>query len=421
MIPLRRVFRVLNGGTPPPDEGYWGGSVCWVTPEDLGALVGREITQSRRTLTDRGLKAAARLAPEGSVVLSTRAPIGHAALAGRPLAFNQGCRALVPYNRTAIDPRFVLYQLQARREELESLGQGTTFLELSADRLATFQLHLPDLQVQRDIADRLDAECEQIDVLLDARERLLALLAERRRAVLFGCVSGRLTHASPRRERPVPWLDSAPEHWLPIKLTFVARLGSGHTPSRSRPELWEDCVVPWITTGEVAQLRDDRREVITTTRERISHAGVAASAAVIHPAETVVLCRTAASAGYSGLMGGEMATSQDFATWTCGPRLLPRFLLFCLRAMRPDLLGRLAMGSTHRTIYMPDIETLRIPLPTLEEQREALNVADAHLAVIDPLVEAVVEQIRLLKERRHALVHTAVMTAGAPRPQTVLA
>ena len=114
------------------------------------------------------------------------------------------------------------------------------------------------------------------------------------------------------------------------------------------------------------------------TRECISEIGLANSAAELRPPGTVVLCRTA-SAGYSALMGTEMATSQDFATWTCGERLLPRFLLFCLRAMRSDLLGRLAMGSTHRTIYFPDIESIRIPLPPVGEQERMLDLADAQL------------------------------------------
>ena len=144
-----------------------------------------------------------------------------------------------------------------------------------------------------------------------------------------------------------------------VKLGYVARLGSGHTPSRDHPEWWLNCTIPWITTGEVAQMSSDRLEEITETREMISEIGLANSSATVRPKGTVVLCRTAASAGYSAIMGSDMATSQDFATWTCGPRLRPRYLLLCLRAMRSDLLGRLAIGSTHRTIYMPDIESSR--------------------------------------------------------------
>jgi type I restriction enzyme S subunit len=189
----------------------------------------------------------------------------------------------------------------------------------------------------------------------------------------------------------------------------VAQLGTGHTPSRSHPEYWENCTIPWITTGEIQQVRDDRAEVITDTREKISSLGLANSAAALHPAGTVVLCRTA-SAGFSAIMGEDMATSQDFATWTCSDHLLPRYLLMCLRAMRRDLLGRLAFGSTHKTIYMPDIEALKIPLPTVEEQEEVLAEIDRRLANIDALTERLERQLALLAEHRQALI--AAMVSG---------
>jgi len=118
-------------------------------------------------------------------------------------------------------------------------------------------------------------------------------------------------------------------------------------------------------------------------------------------------------------MGTDMATSQDFVTWTCSDRLLPRFLLFCLRAMRSDLLGRLAMGSTHRTIYFPDIKSIRIPLPSVAEQQRLLDLADEQLAALGPLEAAIDHQITLLRERREALITAAVTgTLQVPKVTT---
>lgn len=154
-------------------------------------------------------------------------------------------------------------------------------------------------------------------------------------------------------------------------------------------------------------MRSDRVELITETRERISPIGLANSSAELCPPGTVVLCRTA-SAGYSAIMGTEMATSQDFVTWVCGPRLRPRYLLLCLRAMRPDLLGRLAMGSTHKTIYMPDIESIRIPLPPIDEQDAIVEDVYRRLVPIDRAVDAIERQVALLKEHRQALITAAV-------------
>jgi type I restriction enzyme S subunit len=76
--------------------------------------------------------------------------------------------------------------------------------------------------------------------------------------------------------------------------------------------------------------------------------------------------------------------------------------------MRSDLLGRLAMGSTHRTIYFPDIESIRIPLPPVAEQQRMLDLADEQIAALGPLEAAIDRQITLVRERRQALITAAV-------------
>ncbi|MFG2322733.1 restriction endonuclease subunit S [Streptomyces sp. NPDC048568] len=195
----------------------------------------------------------------------------------------------------------------------------------------------------------------------------------------------------------------------------MARLGSGHTPSRSKPEYWENCTVPWITLADVWQLRDGRAKVISKTKEMVSPLGLANSAAVKHPAGTVILSRTA-SVGFSAIMGRDMATSQDFATWTCGPKLDPRYLLHALRGMAPDL-KRVATGSTHKTIYMPDIEQLRVPLPPPGEQRRIADFLDAETSRLDDLALARNRQLELLKERFLTLVLDRVRGATEPGPR----
>jgi type I restriction enzyme S subunit len=292
-----------------------------------------------------------------------------------------------------------------------ALSAGTdksTIDHLPAEKLRALRVPLPDPDTQHEVLQALQAQTERLDATTEQRLRQAQLLTERRASLIFAAVSGKLGTQTARQRSTVPWVDTLPAHWSETKLTRVARLGSGHTPSRSRPEWWVDCTIPWITTGEVAQIRDDRREVLTETRENISELGLANSSAEVRPAGTVVLCRTAASAGYSAIMGSDMATSQDFATWTCSAVLLPRWLLFCLRAMRSDLLGRLAMGSTHRTIYFPDIESIRIPLPPVTEQQKMLDLADEQLSVMGPLEKAIERQVKLLRERRQALLIEAV-------------
>ncbi|MEU8269016.1 restriction endonuclease subunit S [Sphaerisporangium sp. NPDC049002] len=346
------------------------------------------------------------LVTEGSGSLGT---VGASAVWGGelngPVCFQNTLIRLRP--REGVDARYLEWWARSSFASgtFASIASGANIYHLSAERVRALTFRQPPLEEQRRIADFLDAETACLDGLIAAHRGVESKVLERREAGIVAYVTG--AHYVERRDSTLAWVDSLPMSWQEVRLGLLARMGSGHTPSRSRPEWWTNLTLPWITTGEVQQVRDDRQEVITETREKISELGLANSAAELHPAGTVVLCRTA-SAGYSAVMGTDMATSQDFVTWTCGPRLDPYFLLWSLRAMRQDLLGRLAMGSTHKTIYVPDLQMLRIPFPVIVEQREIVENIRNQNQRIDRLVDAVRRQVSLLAERRQALITAAV-------------
>ena len=330
----------------------------------------------------------------------------------RPATVNGSIAVLRPFG---IEPRFLRYVLASTltQDLIGELKNGMGVPHLFQWDIKRLPVPLPAPKCQQWIADYLDGETQLIDALIGKRRQMIDRLTERCMSVMSAGVSGRLTNQGVAQSA-LPWLETRGSTWHEVKLTLIARLGSGHTPSRGHPEWWQDCSIPWITTGEVAQMRSDRIEFIHETREKVSELGVANSAAEVHRAGTVVLCRTA-SAGYSAIMGENMATSQDFATWTCGPLLRPRFLLLCLRVMRRDLLGRLAMGSTHKTIYMPDIQALRVPLPPVPEQDVIVDVVWGKLRHVHRLIDLLQQQVELLAERRQALI-TAAVNGGIDVP-----
>jgi type I restriction enzyme, S subunit len=361
-----------------------------------------------------------RLTP-GDLLFARRGELGRAAVVTQEAAgWLCGTGSLrVRVRPGTLDAGFTAYVLQsaATRSYFELVAVGTTMDNLNTAIVMGLPVPLPPKQDQLRIAAFLDAQAARIDSLIAKKRHMIELLLARRASVAIYAVSGRIQGELGLESSSLPWLEERPCHWREVLLRLVARLGSGHTPSREHPEWWNDCTIPWITTGEVYRLRSDRVEYIDSTREMISELGLANSSAELHPADTVVLCRTA-SAGYSGIMKTSMATSQDFATWTCGPLLRPRFLLLCLRAMRQDLLGRLAMGSTHQTIYMPDIRSIRIPLPPVNEQDEIVDAAWSRFGAVDQLVTATERQIGLLQERRRALI-TAAVTGEMEIPEGV--
>ena len=172
-----------------------------------------------------------------------------------------------------------------------------------------------------------------------------------------------------------------PEGWAWTRLRRIARQETGHTPSRSHPEWWGG-EVPWIG------IKDANRHhgrVIEETLQNINEDGLANSSARLLPAGTVCLSRTA-SVGYVTVMGRPMATSQDFATWTCTDALDPFYLMYALMSEGEDI-RRFGEGSTHTTIYFPEIRAFQIKLAPIEEQREIVRRIESAFARIDRLTE----------------------------------
>jgi type I restriction enzyme S subunit len=193
---------------------------------------------------------------------------------------------------------------------------------------------------------------------------------------------------------------------------------TGHTPSRSKPEYWEDVTIPWFTLADVWQIRDGRRVYLGDTANRISELGLANSAAELLPAGTVVLSRTA-SVGFSGVMPTPMATSQDFWNWICGPELLPEYLNYQFKAIAPALRA-FNMGSTHQTIYKRDATGIEIVVPPLDLQRAIADYLDRETARIDTLVEEQQRLIELLDERQAAVIESEVAIEPATRTGQLL-
>lgn len=273
--------------------------------------------------------------------------------------------------------------------------------------LRSYPLPTHSLARQRRVAHWLDSKCSDIESAIAECDQLAGLVQQRawaRRAELAtqGAAAGRTPAGS---DSGLWWVGIVPSHWTVVPLKHVASLQSGHTPSRSRPELWEDCTLPWISLNDVGAL--ESAEEITTTLNKISEAGLAASSARILPKGTVVLSRDA-TVGRSAIMGMDMATSQHFADWVCSADLNPRYLLLLFRTVMQPYFESLTAGSTLKTIGMPELRGFRIPLPPLEEQAQIAALASEVEREADRLVAELTQQRRLLVEHKQALITAAV-------------
>lgn len=160
---LGEVCRVVGGSTPRTHvPQFWDGDIVWITPTDLGRLESEFITASGRKITKAGYEnCGTELVPTGSVVLSSRAPIGHLGITRVPLCTNQGCKSFVP--SAEVDSQFLYYALKTSVPELQALGSGATFTEVSKTDLESFPFSLPPLPEQRRIAGVLREQMAAVE------------------------------------------------------------------------------------------------------------------------------------------------------------------------------------------------------------------------------------------------------------------
>ena len=189
---LSKVARILNGATPSSSElRFWYGDIIWITPEDLGKLSQKFIESSARRITSEGYAACGtQLAPPGSIAISTRAPIGHIGILTREACVNQGCRLLVPDRN--LDTLFLYFQLFLNRSILESLGQGSTFMELAKRNLAAFPIALPPVLEQSAISEYLNTTSTDIETTISQTHRQIYLIETYRTRLVSDVVTGKL-------------------------------------------------------------------------------------------------------------------------------------------------------------------------------------------------------------------------------------
>ena len=308
----------------------------------------------------------------------------------------------------ATNPRFLNYVVQGTEFRQKGAGAMTGaggLKRVPDDFTRDFRTPWPKAEEQERIATFLDEQTARIDALIAEKERLIAALDAATHELLHDAVTKGIRRV-PLSNSGRTWIGKVPSHWPSPYIRFVARLESGHTPSRQVPAYWESCTIPWFGLADVWQIRDGKAEVVCDTAERISELGLANSSARLLPAGTVILSRTA-SVGFSAIMGVPMATTQDFVNWVCGPKVLPEYLLYVLRSMRSEF-ERLKFGSTHTTIYMPDVAKLAMPLPPLEEQKEIVVFARERKRRMEELREVAASATNRLREYRSSLISAAV-------------
>ena len=385
---LGEACKVMNGGTPKTGIlEYWDGGHLWITPAEMGNRSSPYVSDTRRKITDLGLRdSSAQMLPPNSVILSSRAPIGHLVINTEPMATNQGCKGLIPGSQ--IQHKFLYYYLSSIVDLLNLVGTGATFKELSGGKLKEVTIPVPPLAEQRRIVGILDEAFEGIATTKANAEKNL----QNARAVFESHLNAVFTRRG--------------KGWVEQKLVDVAEsISTGPFGTMLHKSDYISNGIPLVNPMNIVESRivpSSRMMVSTETRERLC-------SYVLQTGDVVI--------GRRGDLGRCALVTDTEAGWICGTgsfflRLSKAMdgkyfvALFSSRKFRKRLESS-AVGSTMSNLNHSILKELLIPVPPIAEQESIMARADEMLCEVARLESIYQQKLAALEALKKSLLHQA--------------
>ena len=344
MAKLGEVCTIVSGSTPKTSvTSYWDGNIKWITPAELNEDT-FYIMDSVRHITEEGKeKTGLSYLPTGTVILSSRAPIGKTAIAGCEMCCNQGFKNLICSD--AIYNEYLYFFLKSKTDYLNSLGRGATFKEISKSIVESIEIPLPEVNQQKEIAEKF----KKLEQLISLRKQQLAKLDELVKArfvEMFGVVHNSVLYP-----------------YVPVK-SFTSVV-SGGTPNRNVSEFWNNGSIRWVKTTEL------QNNVICNTDEKITQAGLDNSSAKIIPPNTVLIAmygqgKTRGMTGYTSI---ECATNQACACILPCEQFNQNYL-WRYMILSYDKLRDMAKGGNQPNLNIGIIKNFPVLKPPIELQND---------------------------------------------------
>ena len=313
----------------------------------------------------------------------------------------EGCRGLNP--RDQIHGPFLYFLLKSRTAELNSIANGTTFVELSRDDLAAVSIECPPFVTQRRIARFLDEKTSRIDSLIEKKRELLDRLAEKRQALITSAVTKGLNPEAPMKPSGIDWFGDIPAHWgvLPLRRVTL-RVATGRTPPSTSIDYFTDGSLNWFTPGDFSA----SIELLNSAR-KLTPQAFEDGVSTLFPAKTVFLVGIGATLGKVAVSSNRGSANQQINAILPDKNNDPYFMAYFLHGFRAEV--RVTSNSnTLGILNQEGTKSLVMPIPPLTEQEEIASKMRTHDEREAEVIQKIEESIGLLLVYRSALITAAV-------------
>lgn len=398
---VKFCFSLVNGSTPESsDYDCWDGDIKWITPADMSDT--GTISHGERFITKYGYNSCGTtMLPVGSIVISSRAPIGKINITTTELCTNQGCKSLI---RTG-DNRYFYYLLLAGQHELSLLGRGTTFLELSTYDLNGLGLVTPAEDEQQAIADFLDKECAQINSITTDLEKQIALLQQYKKSLITETVTRGLDTSVPMKDSGIEWTSKIPCHWEIKRFKYLCEYitdGSHFSPETT------DEGYPYITAADVKGVGLDYDAAKKISQQDF----ISLQKAGCRPRKgDVLLVKDGATTGRIGMVTSEKpcVVLSSVAILRAPDNMDARYLRYLMESdfVQAQIQASMAGSAMPRTVLSKIINYWGIACPK-EEQKEICDFLDKKCGYIETIIETKQVQQSTIKQHKKSLIYEYV-------------
>lgn len=412
---LSEILTLISGGTPKTtNPSYWGGNIPWLSVVDFNND-NRYVHTTEKTITEEGVEnSSTKILPQGSLILSARGTVGALAQLAKPMAFNQSCYGIIAKEQTTND--FLYYLLKNVVEDLQAKGHGSVFNTITRDTFDTIEISLPPLEEQKRIAEILGSLDDKIELLQKQNKTLedMAKALFKSWFVDFDVVRAKqkgLPKADIMREYhltdelydlfPFSFADSPlgsiPSGWEVVKISDVARVVGGGTPSTKQTKFFSasGTAIAWLTPKDLSGYQ---YKYIDHGQTDITQEGLTHSSAQLMPTNSIVFS-SRAPIGYIAISLGEIATNQGFKSLVPLERHWTEFLYQYLCYNRYIIEG-LGTGSTFKEVSGSVMKNISLCFPS----SEILKAFEQETEIINSKQKIIMKEIQTLTELRDTLL-----------------